>query len=117
MMDSSHSGSLDGSGVVSVSVQESARLPRIADGQHLPLVTVGFIPVDVAELRVDTHVHRPAYRAAIGDSGRLDALKNGIELLLPDTEAEVVDRKVLIRLQEVEGQSIVDVDGRKGPGP
>ena len=53
----------------------SARRPRIADRHHLPLVTVGLVPVNAhaAELRVDRVVQRPAHRAAIRDPGRLDA--------------------------------------------
>ena len=41
------------------------RLPRVAHREHLPLMPVGLVPVDIAELRVDLHIVGPAHRAAI----------------------------------------------------
>ena len=89
------------------------RAPRIADCQNLPLVPVGLVPVDVAtsKLRIDLHIHGSAYRAAILDSSRLDALENRIEFFVIDTEAEVLNGERPVVIDEVEGQSVVNVYG------
>ena len=48
----------------------SGRRPRVADRQHLPLVPVGLVPVDVAVVRMDLHVDRAVHLAAKGDVPR-----------------------------------------------
>ena len=90
-------------------------LPRIAHSEHLPPVAVGLVPVDIADLRVDLHIVGPAHCAAILDAGGVDAPKNGIELFLFDAKTEMVDRKIFIRIDEVERLSIVDEHRGKWP--
>src|SRR5690349_5129559 len=81
-------------------------------------MSVGLVPVHHAAsvVRVDSHVLGTAHRAAVLDPGRLDAPENRIELLLVDTEAEVLDGKRAVVIDEVEGQAVVDVHGRERPG-
>ena len=76
---------------------------------------VGLVPVNVAVLRVDLHVHGPAHPAAVRDSCLLDALKNRVEIFLADAEAEVLDGEGLGRLVDVVRQAVVDVDRSERP--
>jgi len=89
----------------------------IADRQHLPLMPFGFVPIDhaAAVFGVDLHVHRPAYAAAICDPCDLDSGKDRIEFFLRHAKAEMIDRKILVRVDEVERQSVIDEDGGKRP--
>jgi hypothetical protein len=90
----------------------SLRLARVADREHLPLVPIGLVPVDHAAtvVGVDLHIDGPADRTAIRNARRLEAAEDGVELLLADAKAEVIDRKRLGRSDEVERQPLVDVD-------
>lgn len=94
-------------------------LARIADCEYLPLVTVGLVPVDHASsvFSVDLHVHWAADRASVLDAGSFDAPEDCVEVLQADAEAEVIDRKGLSRLDEVEGQTFIDVDRRERANP
>src|SRR6266568_3150994 len=87
----------------------------VANRQHLPLVSVRFVPVDAStpKVPVDLRVRWTADLAPILDARRLDATQNCIKLLFRDTEAEVVDRKPLIRIYEVKRQAIVYEDRGK----
>ena len=55
-------------------------------------MAVGVLPVDVlsAEARVDPHVVLPAGAAAVADPCRLDAAEDPVELLVADTETQVM---------------------------
>ena len=82
-------------------------------------MAVGLVPVDHASavLGVDLQVHGPSDRASVLDAGCLDAPEDCVEVLLTDAEAEVIDRKGLGRLDEVEGQTFIDVDRRERADP
>src|SRR5262249_7101330 len=73
------------------------------------------VPVNPAstELRVDLHVPRSVNRAPVPDAFCLDPTEDRVEVLLRDAKAEVIDRKMLFGVDEVERESIVDVDGRE----
>lgn len=88
-------------------------MARITDGEQLPHVSIGFVPVDdaAAMLGVDLHVDRPMRRAAVLDSSIPDPPENGVELFLTHTEAVVVSWKSFGPLVEVEGQPVIDVHG------
>ena len=75
-------------------------------------MSVGLAPVDIAAAIscVDSHIHRAVCRDAMPDSGRAEALKNGIKLLVPDAKAVVMDWNVFLRFNEVERQPIINVD-------
>ena len=79
---------------------------------------VGLVPIDhaAAVLRVDLHVLGATHRTAVFDAGRLDALENRIKFFLIDTEAEVLDGKRSIVIDEVESQSVIDVYRRERSG-
>lgn len=49
-------------------------------------------------LRVDLHVGRPAYGAAVLDSGRHDTPQNGVEILPRHSKAEVMHGEGLVRI-------------------
>ena len=89
----------------------------MANRQHLPLVPIRFVPVDTppAKVPVDLRVSWTAHLAPEFDARRLDATQNCVKLLFRDAEAEVVDGKLLICIDEVKGQAIVYVDRRKRP--
>jgi len=74
---------------------------------------VRLVPIDdaAAILRVDLHIFWAAHRTAKLDSGRFDALENRIKIFLIDTEAEMLDRKRSVVVDEVEGQYVVNVYG------
>src|ERR1700730_2650467 len=95
--------------------EESRRRPRIAYCEHLPLMAVWLVPIDHASavLRVDLHVLRATHCTAVLDAGRLDALENRIKFFLIDTEAEVLDGKRSIVIDEIESQSVIDVYRRE----
>jgi hypothetical protein len=78
----------------------------------------GLIPVDHPPpvLRVDLHVLGATHTTAVFDAGGLDALENGIKFVLIDTEAEVLNRKWSIVIDEIECQSVVEVYGREWSG-
>ena len=78
---------------------------------------VGLVPIDhaAAVLRVDLHVLGTTHRTAVFDAGCLDTLENRIKVFLVDTEAEVLDWKRSVIIDEVEGQSVIDVHGRERP--
>jgi len=61
----------------------SLRLTRIADRQHLPLMTIGFVPVDnaAAVLRVNFEVDRAMNVAAVGYSRHFDPLEDSVEVV------------------------------------
>ncbi len=81
-------------------------------------MTVGLVPVDVAVFLADLHVIGPAHRAAVLDAGGLDAPEYGVEFLLRDAEAEVLDGEWSMVIDEIQRQTIVDVHGgeRSGTG-
>src|SRR5262245_56770788 len=87
----------------------------VADGEDLPEMAVGVFPVEVLspEAPVDLHVVFAAGRAAVGDARRLDAAENRVELDVAHAKAEMVPLEPL-PVREVEGQRLVDVDGREG---
>src|SRR5262249_26568116 len=66
--------------------------PRVADGEDLPEVTVGILPVEVlaAEAPVDLHVGLAERGAAVRDARRLDAAEDRVELGVAHVEAVVV---------------------------
>src|SRR5687768_4397229 len=74
----------------------SSGRPRVAHGEHLPLMPVGLVPIDhpPAIVRVDPAVDRPAYRAPIGYARRLDAREDRVERRVVDAKAEVLDGKL-----------------------
>src|SRR5205823_2776595 len=86
----------------------------VADGEHLPDMAFGLVPVDVlpAEAGVDFHVVRTVRLAAVLEPRRLDAAEDLVELLIAHVEA-VVRGLELLPIAEVEGQRLVDVDGRE----
>ena len=94
------------------------RPPCIAYREHLPLMPVGLVPIDHAAsvLRVDLHILGAADCAAVTDSSLLDALENRIECLLIDSEAEVLDRKGSVVIDEVESQPVINVYRRERSG-
>src|SRR4051812_35522086 len=69
--------------------------PGVTDGENLPLMPLGLVPVDhpAAVFGVDAPVHRAAHRAPISDPGGFDAAEDRIEAGVVDPEAEVVPRK------------------------
>src|ERR1700741_3824474 len=89
----------------------------VADRQHFPLMAIRLVPVDVSVLGVDLHVHGAAHRAPVRDAGSFDPPEDRVELLRRNAKAEMIDRKVLVRVYEVERQALVDVDRREGAGP
>ena len=67
---------------------------------------VGLVPIDHAPaiLRVDSHILGATHCTAVFNAGRLDALENRIKFFLIDTEAEVLDGKRSIVIDEIESQ-------------
>src|SRR5262249_52982131 len=85
---------------------------RVADGQDLPQVAVGILPVHVlpAEPTVDLHVVGPARRAPVRDARGPDAGEDRVELFVAHSEAHVLALH-LLAIGEVEGEVRVDEDG------
>ena len=79
---------------------------------------VGLVPVgDAASaLGIDLHVLGAAHRTAVADSGRLDAFEDRIKFVLIDPEAEVLNGKGSVVINEIESQSVIDVYGRERSG-
>jgi Mg-chelatase subunit ChlI len=73
-------------------------------------MAVWLVPIDhaAAVLRVDLHVRGATHCTAVFDAGRLDALENRIKFFRIDTEAEVLDGKRSIVIDEIESQSVID---------
>ena len=67
-------------------------------------MSVGLGPVHdpAAVVDVDLHIDRPVRRAAVRDSGLLDAAENAVEVRFRDAEGVVVDGKGSVRIHEVE---------------
>src|SRR6185436_11141641 len=88
-------------------VTSSALRTRMADRQHLPLVPIRFVPVDTPppKVPVDLRVSCPAHLAPVFDARGLDATQNCVKLLFRHAEAEVVDWKLLIGIDEIKGQA------------
>jgi hypothetical protein len=65
---------------------------------------VWLVPIDhaAAILRVDLHVLGATHCTSVFDAGRLNALENRIKFFLIDTEAEVLDGKRSIVIDEIE---------------
>src|SRR6266850_6206591 len=77
-------------------------------------MTVRVLPVDIlpAEARVDLHVVLATGTAAVRDVGSLDAAEDRVEVVVADTETEVVTLE-LLSIGEVEGQRLIEIDGRE----
>src|SRR5947207_14755058 len=92
-------------------------LTSIANREHFPLMSVGLVPVDHASavFGVDLHVHRTADRTAVLDARSADALKDYVEFLLAHAAAKVLEAKRILRFNEVESESFLDLDRRERP--
>src|SRR5689334_6205105 len=76
---------------------------------------VGLVPVHdpAAVVRVYAIVDGTVNVPPEGDSGRFDALENGVELVLTNSKAVVNPGKRLRPLVEIESQSVVHVNRRE----
>ena len=89
----------------------------IADGQHLPLMSVRNIPVDDAAsvLCVDLPVNRAAHITPKFNACSANAAKDGIELGFVHAKTVVNHWKRFIELIKVERQPIIHIDRREWP--
>ena len=78
---------------------------------------VWLVPIDhaAAILRVDLHVLGATHCTSVFDAG-LNALENRIKFSFIDTEAEVLDGKRSIVIDEIESQSVINVYRREWSG-
>lgn len=100
-----------------VSSSNPLRLTCIADRQHFPLMTIGFVPVDdaAAVLHVNLVVDRPVNAATVRYPSRLDSLEDDIEVVRAHAKTVVNHGKGVGPFIKIDSQSIVHVYGDERP--
>src|SRR5215813_8277470 len=88
--------------------------PGVADGEYLPIVTIGVEPVQIlsAVVCVDLHVHRTVRAAAIRNLLLPQSGEDRFKLSVGDRETIVVHIE-FVAFHKVDGEGLVDIDSRE----